>query len=73
MIYSGVDANRELKRAIKGHMAQNEIPQKELAERLGVSRSAISNALTGNKSLLTSTAVKILDALGLKLVVVKDE
>lgn len=70
MLLWRMDANAELKRTIKIELLNRGITQRKLAAEMGVTPSALNNALTGNKALLTSTAVRMLDALNLKLKVV---
>jgi plasmid maintenance system antidote protein VapI len=64
-----MDANEQLKREIKAYLVKSGKTQTQLAESLGMSRSSLSNILTGDRGLLTGSAVRILDALGLELVV----
>ena len=73
MLYCRMDANARLKRDLKIELLKQNKTQRALAAELGIEPNALNNALTGNKALLTSTAVRILDELNLRLEVVKDD
>ena len=58
-----MNPNERLKREIKAHLMKTGISQTQLADELGMSRSSLSNILTGEVNLLTSNAVRILETL----------
>ncbi len=61
------DATRETGRLLRQAREQAGITQQELAQRLGCTQPAISQAEAGGASLSVSTLQRILDALGFDL------
>ncbi len=56
---------------LKRHMKENKMTQNELAEKSGTSIWTISNAFTGKRGLHFDTYVRIIEALGLDIKLVK--
>jgi transcriptional regulator with XRE-family HTH domain len=70
MVVSGMDPNRVIKNEIKSHMKSTGVMQKDLAQELGLTATAVSNVLNGSCRVLSVRAERILAALDLDVVVV---
>ena len=66
--------NEEIRSRIREEMARKGMSQRELAERLGVTPSALSQVLSGKRGTMPESLMDVLNALGLTLeaVPVKD-
>ena len=66
--------NEEIRSRIREEMTRKGMSQRELAERLGVTPSALSQVLSGKRGTMPESLMDVLNALGLTLeaVPVKD-
>jgi transcriptional regulator with XRE-family HTH domain len=62
--------NNEIRKAVRIELAKRDMNQTELAEALGMSKQHLNRALSGDLGKLPPVWAKILDYLGLELVVV---
>ena len=64
------DMTDSIRLEVRVHMLKNGISQTKLAEDVGLTRQHISALLTGHRGRLPDSWQKVLDGLGLELVVV---
>jgi predicted transcriptional regulator len=67
------DTDNAIRRAVVEEMARQGITQTALAERMGVTRSHVSQMLSGYRGKVPESLVELLAALGLELTVKRSE
>lgn len=73
MSKSKMEAVPEIIEGVREAMRQSGMTQQALADKAGVSQSSVARLLAGDRGRQSVELVKILNALGLKLAVVKDD
>jgi predicted XRE-type DNA-binding protein len=68
-----MEADQAIAQALRDEMKRRGLTQTQLAELAGIPQPSVARVLTGKRGKISTDLIKMLNALGLKLVVVKDD
>lgn len=63
--------NDQLRECIRLEIAKQDITRTDLAERLGISRTAVHDVLNGNTRVVNKNVLALLELLGLEITITK--